>query len=584
MAALGYLLLGLVAYWHLIVDGAGAVLNAAKPDPSQTVWFFAWTAHSLMCGHNPLVTTAMNAPSGYNLAQIPSMPLLGALALPITVLAGPLVSVKVFFVLAMPLSAASAFWVLRRWGVWEPAAALGGLIYGFSPYMVDQGAYHLHLVFVPLPPLIASLVARSVVSPAIGRDRRAKRTLALAGLVVAQYLIAAEVLAMTAVLCIAGLFIAGMAVALRYGARSLVARKAPLLDLVAASLLAGVLLAYPIWLEFLGPQHYTGPAWPANNPWYADVLSLFAPGPWQAVAPFLRAQGSALAVLTGDETVAYLGFGVVIVTGLVAWVARRSIGVRLSGALAVVSLVLSLGPTLVVDRRADGIPLPFAVITHVPGLDSILPIRLAFLTGASIAVLVAFGLSEVHGRGEVLWFRGLRHPAGAVTAVVALIFIVTWLPSWPYPASVVSTPPRSLISSVRIRDPITLTYPFAATPQVRPLLWQATGRFDFRIVGGYAYRPTATGQATLFPPFLAPTGVEEFLTEEYFGHNRLVPVPPSYRAVKSELPTFLAHNHVSAVLIDASARHAGRVEKLVASVLGAPSARSGQFLMWAVPD
>ena len=43
---------------------------------------------------------------------------------------------------------------VRRWRIWGPAAALGGLVYGFSPYMVGQATGHPVLLFLPLPPFI----------------------------------------------------------------------------------------------------------------------------------------------------------------------------------------------------------------------------------------------------------------------------------------------------------------------------------------------------------------------------------------------------------------------------------------------
>ena len=46
----------------------------------------------------------------------------------------PVAKANLLAVLAMPVSASAAFVVLRKWQVWLPAAALGGLsIYGFSP-------------------------------------------------------------------------------------------------------------------------------------------------------------------------------------------------------------------------------------------------------------------------------------------------------------------------------------------------------------------------------------------------------------------------------------------------------------------
>ena len=111
------------------------------------VWFFGWTAHALATGHNPFFSSAANAPYGLNLAQMTSAPLLGVLFAPLTLLAGPVASVTVCFALAMPASAAAAYAVLRRWRIWAPAAALGGLVFGFSPYMVNEGSQHLNLVF-----------------------------------------------------------------------------------------------------------------------------------------------------------------------------------------------------------------------------------------------------------------------------------------------------------------------------------------------------------------------------------------------------------------------------------------------------
>ncbi|MHB1519256.1 MAG: hypothetical protein ACYCVN_13740 [Acidimicrobiales bacterium] len=43
----------------------------------------------------------------------------------------PIVAANVLTVLAIPVSASAAVEVLRKWSVWPPAAAIGGLMYGF---------------------------------------------------------------------------------------------------------------------------------------------------------------------------------------------------------------------------------------------------------------------------------------------------------------------------------------------------------------------------------------------------------------------------------------------------------------------
>jgi len=51
-------------------------------------------------------------------------------------------------------SALAMFAVLRRWGASVSAAAAGGLVYGFSPALVQSAQGHYDLQFAVLPPLI----------------------------------------------------------------------------------------------------------------------------------------------------------------------------------------------------------------------------------------------------------------------------------------------------------------------------------------------------------------------------------------------------------------------------------------------
>lgn len=570
-----YAALSAMAYWGLVVGGATTVLNPTRSDPSQTVWFLGWFAHALAAGHNPLLTTAMNVPSGYNLAQNTSVPLLGLIATPITLWVGPLVAAKVLVLAAMPASAASAYLVLRRWQVWEPAAAIGGMMYGYSPYMVDEGALHLHLTFVPLPPVILSLLARVMVSPDVSPSARRRRMGLLAAAVAGQYLISPEVLAMTGVVGLAGLSIgwARRASTSSRGARA----RGGAAELVVAGGISAAAVAYPVWLQFWGPLHYSGPVWPARNPWYADVAAMVAPSHWQAVKPFLAAQGSWLSQSTEDETTAYIGVGVLLVGTLLAWRARRSPAVRLAAWCTLVSLVLSVGPTLVVDRRTMGFPMPFRLLDLIPLFRSILPIRFALFTCAGLAAVTAFGLSFLHGPASA----GRRPSKGwwAGTLAVAALVTVTWLPQWPYPAGATTLPPRSVAASSG-QVPVLLTYPYPAITEDEALVWQATSDFSFRVLGGYAYRAQPSGKPTLLPPLLRPAGVQEWLAGERTGFGRLYPNPPSYRDVLSEVKPFIAMNRVDGVLVDSSERNGHEVEQLFRRVLGPPTATAGPFVLW----
>ena len=55
-----------------------------------------------------------------------------------------------------PLPALAMFVLLQRWVSWSPAAFLGGLLYGFSPFVLTALTDgHLMLGFAAVPPLMS---------------------------------------------------------------------------------------------------------------------------------------------------------------------------------------------------------------------------------------------------------------------------------------------------------------------------------------------------------------------------------------------------------------------------------------------
>ena len=203
-----YALLALFAYWpawpgdpHLIVGGPVA-------DPVQQSWFLGWFAWAVFHGYNPFITNWIDYPSGVNLAANTEMPLLGFVTTPISFAFTSVASYQFLLWLSYPISAASAFFVLRRWSGSNLGSFFGGLLYGFSPYMVGQGYGHLNLTFVPLPPLIFL----SLLEVFVRQTRSWRKWGALMGASIAgQYLISPEVLATTLMLSAFGLIIVALA-------------------------------------------------------------------------------------------------------------------------------------------------------------------------------------------------------------------------------------------------------------------------------------------------------------------------------------------------------------------------------------
>ena len=201
-------------------------------------------------GLNPLVSTYMNRPTGLNLlwADAYALPIGAALGL-MTLTLGAMVTYNVVVTLSLALSAFVAYLVIRRWVPGVVAAALGGLLYGFSPYMTAQYIGHLSLVLSAVtPPLALMLVDEIVV-----RQRRRPITLAAlaAALAVLQFFISQEVL-LTEMIA-AAIVIIVLAIAYPRRVRAHVPFIVRTLGLAAVAAVA--VLAYPTWLQFFGPGH-----------------------------------------------------------------------------------------------------------------------------------------------------------------------------------------------------------------------------------------------------------------------------------------------------------------------------------------
>src|SRR5258708_9321146 len=100
---------------HLWVDPAGREQLSGGRDVDLFAWFLRYAATAVAHGRLPsLVTVAMNAPQGVNLMWNTSFLLPGVLLAPLTLLAGPQVSLTLALTMGFAGSAASLFWVLRR--------------------------------------------------------------------------------------------------------------------------------------------------------------------------------------------------------------------------------------------------------------------------------------------------------------------------------------------------------------------------------------------------------------------------------------------------------------------------------------
>ncbi len=515
LCALGcYLAIALTAWWHLFASGFGVALPSGSADPGQEVWFLAWLPHALAVGANPFFSHAVFAPSGVNLLDNTSMELLGLLFAPVTVTAGPVASLDVAVLLAPTLSALGAFALCRRYVRWSPAAFVGGLCYGFGPFLTGDLRYgHLDLTWLVLPPLVFCCLDTLLV-------RGARRPLLVGAtlgiLVVAQFFVSTEMLAITAltaavvaVVCFAG------------WPRAALSRLAEAWrGLVLAAAIAAAALAYPFWFVATGPRHVAGPVWPNIG---SIATSLAA-----TVGPHDELPG--VAFVSGSNG-SYLGvsfLAVLVVGAVVLW---RSRVVRVALAVALVAYVASLGYRLHVEDRALRVVLPAALLRHVPLLDSIAPERFAAMVDLFCALVLAVIVDHARrwerpdgraataladGRGATAATRTSAPAAPllvALSAGIAAIALVPFvsLPFWPYAVTTVHRPaallppplpPTPKRPPVRgaARVPVLAVYPDSSGRVSQEMVQQARAGFTFALPDGYAIVPGPGRRAVESPP------------------------------------------------------------------------------------
>ncbi|MGA2037169.1 MAG: hypothetical protein ABSH04_06260, partial [Acidimicrobiales bacterium] len=550
-------------------------------DPAQTVWYLAWVPYALGHGLPLFHSNLVNTPNGVDLANNASVPLLGLIGAPITVTLGPVASFNLLLRLAFAASAGSMFLVLRQWCTRWPIAFVGGLIYGFSPYMVSQGqgGAHLHQTFTPLVPLIVWCAYELLV---VQHRRPARMGLLLGAAAGAQALIAPEVLSdLVIVLLLTGAIAMVVVRKERWRSWAGHALRGAAVGVTVFIVIAGDLL----WWMLLANGHVHGPVQPtaALQPLSGDLLSPVVPTSQQLIAPSgLASLAAKFAAGSASEGSGYLGLpfvGLVIGVGI-AW--RREAIIRWAGGAALVAFVLSLGSRLSVTGHTTAIPLPEAVFAHLPVLDSTVPARFALMVVLFACIIVAVGVERTWGWVASHGSRWRRR-VGAGVLVTGAVSLLAMAPVVPFATAAPDWPP-SVQTALRTIPPgaTVLTYPYPIRWWSETMLWQAVGGMRFRILGGYV---TVQGQGTgeNVPKLTAPASVQEFLVQNQGGVGVPYPIIPPDAATSADLCAYLNLNLVGAVVYWGAGPGAPEVLTYFTHALGAPSSDTNGVLIWRIP-
>lgn len=454
-------------------------------DQGQFEWMLSYGVYLLQHASNPFFTDLLNAPRGVNLAMNTSSTFYAVLFSPLTHLAGPQITFAT--VLTLNLSGSAFVWYLflRRWLVRSGlAAAIGGLIFGFSPGLVSHANGHLNWTSGWMVGIVAWWVLKLP-----ERDHWLRNGIVLGLLCTMGFSVAAEALFFAALA--SGLF---MVVWLLSGPGLRRARAAlpPVLKaLGVTAVIAGTLLAWPLYMHFHGPLKFSGTGFRMR--FYSEDLVSYAAFPLRSVAGAFG-WGADLAP-NATEATSFLGVPLILLffTALVLLWRRaspeRRVTLRALTILALLFFLLSLGPRLrLLGEEQSHIPLLYALLLEAPLFDSALPVRYTLVVVVIFAIVVALFVDEFLTR------RFAARIAMGAAVVVALA------PIAPLPLRTLERAPEpEFISSGRWQEYVTdhgvmTSLPLSIDVAVDSMRWQAYtmargGNAQFRIPAGYFLGP-----------------------------------------------------------------------------------------------
>ena len=526
-------------------------------DQALIEWFLAHGVR-FWAGDFSLVTGRLNAPDGVNLMSNASHIGHGVIMAPVTVLFGAAVSFALL--VALNLAATAAGWYVllaRTLKLHRGAALVGAAFAGFAPGMIAQSNSHLHMTAQWLvPPIVWCVIRLTRVTTARGTVFTA---LGLAALVGAQLVLGEEVLFLTAL----SLTIFSLVYAVCR--RDWVQRVAPrfLGGMALATAISALLVAYPLWIQFRGPQHT--PNMPFGPEFfYADLESY-------AVFSPLSIAGSTEAgrlATSSAEYNTYLGVPLLLVlVAFVLWRWRSPVTVAAT-ATGLVLALLSLGPNVTMSGERTGWPSLYSLIAELPVVNGALPTRYALALIPLIGVFLGYAVDAA-----------LRRPGFARLAVPVAV-VAALLPLAPKPLVATDREPvPTFISSGAWREctpegGVLVPVPLPTPQQPDLMRWPAAANVAFGIPEGFFIGPYGPGGVSSIGIFPRPT------SQLLAGVAKTGQVPTVTAAMRAQADADLAFWHADCVAL-AHVPNEDALRRSLEDLLGPGTAIAGT-MTWKV--
>jgi hypothetical protein len=542
-------------------------------DPQIYMWMLAWVPYSIGHGLNPLFTDFLIYPQGASLfwSLIPILP--GLLLAPVMAWVSPVFAFNLAITLALATSAWCAFIAIDAFVHDRLASLLGGLLFGFSPYMLAHSLGHINLVICFTPPLAMLILAELLVWQ---RRRAWVMGLALGSLGVAQLLTTPEILLTTVLVGAAGIVVLALLRPREVGPRLGHAIRG-----LAVAAAVFVPLAAPIvGFAFLGPQYVSGVV-REQDMVVTDLLNFVVPTHVMLLAPPQLVSLNHL--WTGDDAEwnAYVGLPLLLLLLFIAVRWWRSLLVRWSAIVAALVALLSLGPHLHLGGFVHlHAPLPWSVLQKLPLFENVLPARLMVFFYLFAGLALAFFLSDARRR-----VRGWKLRASWVWVALSMVVLLPAVP-WPTTPNPV---PQFFTSAAVDRIPqgsATLVLPFSTAPgfqlgpgqdaATNPVLWQVYSGMRFRMPEGALNVPDVNGAPSGGRPPQSTTQTTMIAIQQ--GG----PAPALTPGLRAAISSDLSNWKIQTVIVGPMYNQ-GAMVGFFTSLLGrAPELVGGVFVWWGV--
>jgi hypothetical protein len=492
---LGYLLFAFILFNGLWLNLSHGYLWNSASDQNMWEWFFDVTADNVLHLRNPLISDLQNYPLGVNMMSNTAMLGLGIPLTPVTLTFGPTVTWAIALTGGVAGTAAAWYWVFSRHLVHSRvAAAIGGALCGFAPSMVSHANAHPNFVAWFVMPFIAVKVIR------LARGERPARNGVLLGLLLAYQIFLGEeplfIFALTFAVC-----------ALVYALsrpREVPQMVRPLaIGLGIAAAITLVLVAYPLWWQFVGPQSYQT----LEHGLVGNDTAAFTRFATQSIAG--DAKAAADVSMNRTEENAFFGWPLIVLMVVVtAWLWRDVVARSMAIAMFLMAW-LSTGRYLVVAHDNTTIPGPWNWLYDLPLFDSVLESRFAMGCVPLIGALLALATDRVFAAAEEPGVRQLPVRLMWLGAVVAVL-----LPIAPTELLVKDRPPTPRFFADGTwrqyvgKGGTVVTVPLPSGGNSEPLHWQTDARLGFAMPEGYFIGPnSATDKRGRYGAIQRPTSI-----------------------------------------------------------------------------